>query len=389
VDPLLDRLAVAVPAARTLEELSRPLLEMLGGVSGLESTYLTSIDLDANVQRVQFARNAGALTIPEGLAVPWADTLCKRSLDEGRPYTDAVASCWGDCEAARALGLQTYVSAPIRADDGTLLGTLCGASAERRPLTPDAQALLALFARLIGDFVERERLVERLRAANATLAAHAMSDPLTGLPNRRALVDELQRLLARARRERGRVLVVDLDGFKVGPIFRYRFPRYEWDGPGLYGTGFVPFTIEGGGFLRYDQRYVSAKVEVRRGLGGSNGLIFDALLDGKARLADNFFLSAGPRLAVTDGTYNQAYFGINATQSLMSGYQQYYPGAGLKSVGIGTSAVWRIDEKITGVAFGAWNRLVDQAAGSPLVTGPAGSPNQFIVGAALTWRFSW
>ena len=51
--------------------------------------------------------------------------------------------------------------------------------------------------------------------------------------------------------------------------------------------------------------------------------------------------------------------------------------------------MWRIDEKLTGVAFGAWNRLVDQAAASPLVTGPAGSPNQFIVGAALTWRFSW
>lgn len=216
MDPLLDRLSVAVPAARTLEALSRPLLEMLGGVSGLESTYLTSIDLDADVQRVQFARNAGALTIPEGLTVPWGDTLCKRALDEGRPYTDAVASCWGDSEAARTLGLQTHVSAPIRANDGTLLGTLCAASAERRPMSPDAQALLALFARLIGDFVERERLVERLRQANATLAAHAMSDPLTGLPNRRALVDELQRLLARARRERGRVLVgvVDLDGFK-------------------------------------------------------------------------------------------------------------------------------------------------------------------------------
>ena len=183
--------------------------------------------------------------------------------------------------------------------------------------------------------------------------------------------------------------LVDLDGFKAGPIFRYKFPRYEWDGPGLYGTGFVPFTIEGGGFLRYDQRYVTAKVELRRGLGGSNGLVFDALVDGKARLADNFFLSAGPRLSVTDGTYNQAYFGINATQSAMSGYQQYWPVAGLRSVGVGTSAVWRIDEKLTGVAFGAWNRLVDQAAGSPLVTGPSGSPNQFIIGAALTWRFSW
>lgn len=183
--------------------------------------------------------------------------------------------------------------------------------------------------------------------------------------------------------------LLDAAGFKAGPILRYRFPRNEWDGPGLYGTGSVPFTVEGGGFLRYDLPYLAAKVELRRGLGGSNGLVFDALLDGKLRLADNFFLSGGPRLSVTDATFNQAYFGINAAQSFGSGYAQYYPGAGLRSVGAGTSAVWRLNDKLTGVAFGAWNRLTDIAAASPLVTGPAGSPNQFVVGAALSWRFAW
>ena len=183
--------------------------------------------------------------------------------------------------------------------------------------------------------------------------------------------------------------VLDVAGFKAGPILRYRFARNEWDGPGLYGTGFVPFTVEAGGFLRYDLPFLAAKIELRRGLGGSNGLVFDALVDGKLRIADNFFLSGGPRLSVTDATFNQAYFGINAAQSVNSGYAQYYPGAGLRSVGVGTSALWRISEKLTGVAFGSYNRLADIAAASPLVSGPAGSPNQFVIGAALTWRFDW
>ena len=183
--------------------------------------------------------------------------------------------------------------------------------------------------------------------------------------------------------------ILDLAGFKAGPILRYRFPRNEWDGPGLHGTGVVPFTVEGGGFLRYDLPFLAAKVELRRGLGGSNGLVFDALSDGKLRLADNVFLSGGPRLSVTDATFNQAYFGVNATQSLNSGYAQYYPGAGLRSVGVGTSAQWRITDKLTGVAFASYNRLTDIAAASPLVTGPAGSPNQLVVGAALSWRFQW
>ena len=33
--------------------------------------------------------------------------------------------------------------------------------------------------------------------------------------------------------------------------------------------------------------------------------------------------------------------------------------------------------------------LGDLAANSPIVTGPGGSRNQFIVGSALSWRFSW
>jgi outer membrane scaffolding protein for murein synthesis (MipA/OmpV family) len=183
--------------------------------------------------------------------------------------------------------------------------------------------------------------------------------------------------------------LLDIDGFKAGPILRYRFPRNEWDGPGLYGTGVVPFTVEGGGFLRYDLPFLAAKIELRRGLGGSNGLVFDALVDGKLRVSDRFFLSGGPRLSVTDATFNQAYFGINAAPSFNSGYAQYYPGAGLRSVGVGASAQWRVIDKLTFVAFGAYNRLTDIPAASPLVTGPAGSPNQFVGGVALSWRFEW
>lgn len=183
--------------------------------------------------------------------------------------------------------------------------------------------------------------------------------------------------------------LLDLQGFKAGPILRYRFPRNEGDGGYLFGMGNVPFTVEGGGFLRYDLPYLAAKVELRRGLGGSNGLVFDALIDGKLRLSDTVFLSAGPRLSVTDGTYNQAYFGVNASQSVNSGYAQYYPGAGLRSVGAGASGVWRITDNLTFVAFGSYNYLADLAANSPLVTGPGGSRNQFVVGSALSWRFAF
>ena len=202
--------------ARTLEELTRPLLEMLEAVTGLESTYLTTIHLDEGLQRVVFARNSQRLQIPEGIAVPWGDTLCKRALDEGRPYTDDVGTVWGDCDGARQLGIQTYASVPVRTDDGALYGTLCAASSERRPLTPQGEQVLRLFAGLIEQHVARERVVEQLARANAELKMQALTDPLTGLLNRRALMQQLVRLTALAQRTGCWLLAgaIDLDRFK-------------------------------------------------------------------------------------------------------------------------------------------------------------------------------
>ncbi|WMD18184.1 sensor domain-containing diguanylate cyclase [Achromobacter seleniivolatilans] len=216
MDPILAGLSTSLPQAKSVEQLTRPLLEMLGSVTGLESTYLTSIDLKADLQHVRYARNVGDLQIPEGLSVPWGDTLCKRALDEGRMCTSDVSSCWPDSEAARALGIQTYVSTPVRTDTGMLLGTLCAASAGKHQIAPQAEAVLKLFSNVIANFLERELLMEQLHAANVQLMSYALTDPLTGLPNRRALYEELDRLQKRALREGGSVLVgvIDLDGFK-------------------------------------------------------------------------------------------------------------------------------------------------------------------------------
>jgi len=216
LDSLLSQLSNALPQAKSLDELARPMLQMLGDATGLESTFLTSIDLERGIQQTRYARNDGALTIPEGMAVPWGDTLCKRALDDGRMYTDDVPGKWGDSDAARALGIKTYLSAPIRTENGEILGTLCACSASRKPLRPGTDELLQLFSNLVGIFIQREQLVEQLQVANERLTSYALTDALTGLPNRRALYDELERLLSRGRRANSSVMVgmLDLDGFK-------------------------------------------------------------------------------------------------------------------------------------------------------------------------------
>lgn len=216
MEAMLNRLADSVSAARDLETLTRPLLELLETVTGMESTYLTSIDLDAGEQHVELARNTKTLQIPEGLTVPWGDTLCKRALDEGRPYTDDVADCWGDSGAARELGIKTYLSQPVRTLDGSLYGTLCAASGERVQIPQSTIRVLGMFAELIAHQVERERTLQTLRRDNQELSSQAFIDPLTGVANRRALLNELRRMLARAHRDGGQVHIafIDLDGFK-------------------------------------------------------------------------------------------------------------------------------------------------------------------------------
>ncbi len=217
MDPILAQLSNTVPKAASVEELTRPLLKMLGAVTGLESTYLTSIDPDREHQQVRYALNTGDMTIPEGLSVPWSDTLCRRAIEENCWITTEVPERWGDSEAARQLKIQTYVSAPVRAEDGELMGTLCGASSARRPLNPEAESILQLFSNLVANYVQRERLLERLQTANTQLAAYAMTDVLTGLPNRRALYESLQEITYQAVRDGHCILValIDLDGFKA------------------------------------------------------------------------------------------------------------------------------------------------------------------------------
>ncbi|MBS9403274.1 sensor domain-containing diguanylate cyclase [Halomonas sp. TRM85114] len=217
LDPVLAKLANTITENDGLENLTRPLLELLQLVTGLESTYLTSIDLERNNQCIIYSLNTREMRIPELLTVDWDDTLCKRALAEGVSYTDEVSSRWGDSKAARDLGIATYLSEPIRMGDGALYGTLCGASQSRVPLNPQAKQLLGMFSRLIGQQIERDLLVSRLRAENLTYSQYALQDPLTGIPNRRALHQELTRALANAGRTGLRVHVafIDLDGFKA------------------------------------------------------------------------------------------------------------------------------------------------------------------------------
>ena len=199
-----------------LEELTRRLLALLGRVTGLESTYLTAIDWEAGFQRVLYTRNVGALDIPEGIEVAWSDTLCRRALEGGPSCTSDVQGTYPESEAARALGLSTYVTVPVLGPAGEVFGTVCGADSRRVEVDDDARAVMEALAEMVSLHLAGIAARRSLERTNRTLSELAFVDALTGIGNRRALDRDLARSCREAQGTRMEVSVVsvDVDHFK-------------------------------------------------------------------------------------------------------------------------------------------------------------------------------
>jgi diguanylate cyclase (GGDEF)-like protein len=113
-----------------------------------------------------------------------------------------------DREACRRVGARSMVVVPLR-HDGQTAGVLKVYSETRAAFEPDQIRVLTLLADMIASALARAALLERLEQL-------ALTDELTGLPNRRSWYERLEHALARARRSGAplSVVVLDLNGFK-------------------------------------------------------------------------------------------------------------------------------------------------------------------------------
>ena len=183
--------------------------------------------------------------------------------------------------------------------------------------------------------------------------------------------------------------IYDAHGFSIGPVAAYELGRYRSDDPRrLFGIRDVPWTIQPGIFAEFwaIPNTFRARLEVRHGLGSGNGFVADAAADYLLHFGPATF-ALGPRLSLGDQEYMRRQFGVTLTDALQNGsVTPFKPDGGLKSAGVSTSMTYDFSKRWSAVIYGGYDRLVADAAKSPLVK-RLGSPDQFRTGLTLNYSF--
>jgi diguanylate cyclase (GGDEF)-like protein/PAS domain S-box-containing protein len=167
-----------------------------------------------------FERNLAAVFTwrPDGVIVEcnlaFARMLGFASREEliGRSYWDFLADpahrekLSGDLQEEAWSNLETS----LRRRDGATVYLLTN-------ITPVQTAEGMLYETTAIDVTQLRQNQAELQRARDAAVFESLNDPLTGLPNRRLLLDRLSYLLAKAKRDRGMIalLFIDLDGFKL------------------------------------------------------------------------------------------------------------------------------------------------------------------------------
>jgi outer membrane scaffolding protein for murein synthesis (MipA/OmpV family) len=149
----------------------------------------------------------------------------------------------------------------------------------------------------------------------------------------------------------------------------------------------VDFSFEIGGFanLQLSDSF-RLRAELRKGVSGHEGLIGTGGADFVMRDADHWLFAIGPRVTWSDDNYHDAYFSVAPATATATGLAPFDADAGVQAVGATASFVTQLTPRWGIYAYAKYDRLIEDAADSPLVLA-FGSRDQFSGGAALTYTF--
>ena len=176
------------------------------------------------------------------------------------------------------------------------------------------------------------------------------------------------------------------NGFSFGPALNFQSARKESDVGADVGK--VKATIEAGAFaeMMIGENF-RLRGEVRKGLGGHDGIISSLGADYVARDRDNYVFSIGPRVLISDSKYQRAYFGVTPAVSLVTGLPVHDPDGGIHGIGVASGLHYSFNPSWGMFGYGRYEHLVGDAKDSPIVE-VYGSENQFSAGIGVTYTFN-
>ncbi len=186
------------------------------------------------------------------------------------------------------------------------------------------------------------------------------------------------------------VTLYQTGNFRAGVAGDYLLDRnHRDDSSALTGLRDINYTLELGGFAEYyPAPFLRTRVELLQGVTGAEGLAANLMADFIYRPDARWQFTAGPRLQFVNTQYESTFFSINQAESIGSGLAVYHANGGLNSAGIDATARYNVNERLSLRAFAEWDRLVGDAANSPIVI-VRGSENQFEFGIGAAYSFNY
>jgi outer membrane protein len=190
-------------------------------------------------------------------------------------------------------------------------------------------------------------------------------------------------------RDGASIAVIDFGNLQAGPTGKFVSSRKASNYSELNGLGDVNAAFEFGGFIQYfPVDWFRLRNETRQGFGGHHGVVSDFSADFIVPITRGFTVSAGPRFTWESSKATSPYFSIDAAQAMATGLSVFDAKGGSHSVGAGAQVSYRIDTHWEVHSYIEYERLLGDAAKSPLAT-VRGSVNQTTVGLGASYSFDF
>jgi outer membrane protein len=191
----------------------------------------------------------------------------------------------------------------------------------------------------------------------------------------------------RGPRDGASIALIDFGDLRAGPVGKFVASRKANSYSELNGLGDVTTAVELGGFVEYfPVDWFRTRAELRQGIGGHHGVVADLSADVIVPVIQRLTISAGPRFTWESTQATSPYFGIDAAQAMATALPVFDAKGGAHSVGAGAQVSYRLNPQWEVHSYVEYERLLGDAAKSPLVT-LRGSPNQTTFGMGASYSF--